>query len=388
MKRALVLSGGGARGSYQIGVWKALNELNIKFDIVTGTSVGALNGAMYVQNSFDEAKELWKKINYKEVFSDPFFTNDDIAKTRMKIFIKYLKTSLNKKKLSADSLKNNIENLLDNDKFYNSNIDYGLVIYNIKKKEPLMITKKDIEHGLLSNYLVASATVYPIFEKKKINDCYYVDGGYYDNLPINLAEQMGATEVVAVYIGVFGIRKPTINKDLKITYIKPKSKLGMPFHFNNTFASKNMKLGYNDTMKVYHKLDGKYFSFNNKELHLEYDKCKDYINTNISKCKLKGTVKKEKISYNDFVNGVELLGKLFNLDESKIYSIDEYNEKIKHKFDSKNIRFTSRSIINRMKKICSNLIDINKNKRKNVNKINFNFVIASIYLYKITNKKS
>ena len=44
--KALVLSGGGAKGSYQLGVWKALRELNIKFDIITGTSVGALNGAL------------------------------------------------------------------------------------------------------------------------------------------------------------------------------------------------------------------------------------------------------------------------------------------------------------------------------------------------------
>lgn len=50
MKRAIVLSGGGARGAYQIGVWKALRELNIKYDIITGTSVGALNGALMIQD--------------------------------------------------------------------------------------------------------------------------------------------------------------------------------------------------------------------------------------------------------------------------------------------------------------------------------------------------
>lgn len=44
MKRAIVLGGGGAKGSYQIGVWKALRKLRVKYDIVTGTSVGALNG--------------------------------------------------------------------------------------------------------------------------------------------------------------------------------------------------------------------------------------------------------------------------------------------------------------------------------------------------------
>ena len=55
MKTALVLAGGGSRGAYQIGVWQALREMDIPIHIVTGTSVGALNGALIAQNSFDTA---------------------------------------------------------------------------------------------------------------------------------------------------------------------------------------------------------------------------------------------------------------------------------------------------------------------------------------------
>ena len=46
--KALVLAGGGARGSYQVGVWRALMELDWHPQIITGTSVGSLNGAMFV----------------------------------------------------------------------------------------------------------------------------------------------------------------------------------------------------------------------------------------------------------------------------------------------------------------------------------------------------
>ena len=53
--KALVLSGGGSKGSYQIGVWKALRDMNIKFDIVTGTSAGALNAALITQRSYKTA---------------------------------------------------------------------------------------------------------------------------------------------------------------------------------------------------------------------------------------------------------------------------------------------------------------------------------------------
>ena len=68
--KALVLSGGGSKGSYQIGVWKALKKLRIKFDIVTGTSVGALNGALITQKSYFRAIKLWKKINLKLLFGE------------------------------------------------------------------------------------------------------------------------------------------------------------------------------------------------------------------------------------------------------------------------------------------------------------------------------
>ena len=57
-KTALVLSGGGARGAYEAGVWQALTELGIKIDIITGTSVGAINAAMVAQDELELAGRL------------------------------------------------------------------------------------------------------------------------------------------------------------------------------------------------------------------------------------------------------------------------------------------------------------------------------------------
>jgi len=62
MKRALVLAGGGARGAYELGAWKALSELHIDFQIVTGTSIGAVNGALLVQGDLQLAEKLWHQI--------------------------------------------------------------------------------------------------------------------------------------------------------------------------------------------------------------------------------------------------------------------------------------------------------------------------------------
>ena len=72
--RAIVLGGGGSLGAYQIGVWRALKELNYKYDMVIGTSIGAVNGALMVQglDTYYYAKELWDNITIEDI------TNDDI----------------------------------------------------------------------------------------------------------------------------------------------------------------------------------------------------------------------------------------------------------------------------------------------------------------------
>lgn len=67
-KTALVLGGGGSRGAYEIGVWQALRELGIKLDIVCGTSVGSINGAVIVQDEFDLAVKLWHELETEMIF--------------------------------------------------------------------------------------------------------------------------------------------------------------------------------------------------------------------------------------------------------------------------------------------------------------------------------
>ena len=69
MKTALVLSGGGALGSYEVGVWQALRKLHIKFDIVTGTSVGALNAIMVTQNDFHKCMNVWQDISFSNIYA-------------------------------------------------------------------------------------------------------------------------------------------------------------------------------------------------------------------------------------------------------------------------------------------------------------------------------
>lgn len=66
-KIALVLSGGGARGAFQVGVLDVFYEHGYEFDVVSGVSVGALNGAMIATRQFTELQKIWRTIRKENV---------------------------------------------------------------------------------------------------------------------------------------------------------------------------------------------------------------------------------------------------------------------------------------------------------------------------------
>lgn len=67
MTKGLVLAGGGAKGSYQVGVYKALNELDWRPGVIAGTSVGCLNGALFALDDWELAQEMWLTIGDGQV---------------------------------------------------------------------------------------------------------------------------------------------------------------------------------------------------------------------------------------------------------------------------------------------------------------------------------
>jgi NTE family protein len=401
MKKALVLSGGGSRGAYQFGVWKALRKLNIKINIVTGTSIGALNGVMIVQNDYKKALSLWNNLNIKNVFDKEIDAKDN----NFQLFMEYFKSFLKEGGMDVSSLEKLVKDNVNKTKFYKSKIDFGLVTFKLNTLSPVLLRKKDIEEELLIDYLVASATCYPAFKKKRIGNDVYIDGGYYDNLPINLALDMGADEVIAVDVNMLGISKFKNKNKKNIVLITPTTKLGNFLVFNKEEAQRQITIGYNDTMKKYNKLIGKEYTFKNNTLFLFkllYErKYRQNIIENINpKTKLGGILKSfvyKKVNY-DSIEPIEYLCKIFKLDVTKVYGIFALNKSLikeldKLEFDelgnaifSSNIMSTL-NIKNAIKYICF-LIE-----NKKINELNSVAIMfpkefmAAMYLYTIKNVK-
>lgn len=340
--KALVLSGGGSKGSYQIGVWKALRKLHIKPEIVTGTSIGAVNGIMIVQNQFHKAQRLWENLNFEQLFNVDLENETD----KKEVYLTYIKEFIKNKGMSTDKIENFINEAINTKKFYNSKINYGLVTFNLSELKPNKLLKKDIKPEKLKEYVLASATCFPAFKIKNINDEQFIDGGYYDNLPINLAIDMDAKEIIAVDLNEIGLKQKVKDKSIKIKYISPKNDLGSFLIFDSNQAKKNIKYGYNDTLKVYNKLDGNKYTFKYNHLYKNYKKIswefnnllkelfennednKNIYDNFIKYSQFNKLLKKEiedRITINETI---EFLGDIYNLDDTKIYHIREFNRLI------------------------------------------------------------
>ena len=75
---ALVLAGGGTKGAYQVGVWQGLKKLNIKVKAIAGASIGALNGALILQDDFEKMLELYGSVAIKDVIKQIDIENKKI----------------------------------------------------------------------------------------------------------------------------------------------------------------------------------------------------------------------------------------------------------------------------------------------------------------------
>ena len=263
MPKAIVLAGGGARGSYHIGAWQALMEMGYKPDIVTGTSVGSLNGALVALDDFDTAKSMWLSIDDRDVMDIPH-------KVFSKETLEFVKDFATKGGISLEPLENMITRFVDEDKLRSSKCRYGLVTVNVDTMKPMELSLEEIPQGRLVDYMLASSGCFPILRSRKIDGQMYIDGGYYDNLPSNLAVKMGADEIVEIDLDSLGFSQKVKDENVKITQIKSWHDLGGFLDFDPKHAKRNMEIGYLDAYKAFGKLEGCAYGFSVGEIEKMY----------------------------------------------------------------------------------------------------------------------
>ena len=267
-KLGLVFSGGGAKGAYQIGVWKALKELEIDKQVkaVSGTSVGALNAAMFCQGNYDAAEQLWLGI-----------TKSKILTPNARIILKHIDAAISTKGGLVDKLLSVGKSIFNNGVFSRS----GLLELFDEYLEPELIKKSKImlyactlnlsnakltttklntrSVGSIRNFLLATSAIPAIFKHEKIGTNHHFDGGLVPFLNNNhpfevLIEKAKCKEIINVFL--------TAKPDLKLQENYPKVKfinifpavdfagIAPSLNFSHEMTRKLIQKGYEDGIKV------------------------------------------------------------------------------------------------------------------------------------------
>ncbi|MCP4138143.1 MAG: patatin-like phospholipase family protein [bacterium] len=289
-KIGLVLSGGGAKGAYQIGVFQALRELEINKLVrtVSGTSIGALNGALFILNDPKIWEKTWKDAN----FSNFLYKEDDAEKESIKSFsdlTRVLKKSVKKLEKDWDSsdgisdflLKQNlsffsqkglsevIDNNINIKKIAKSKVSLHACAYNIDLLEPEYFSVDDVDKDTFKKALLASSCIPFMYDAVPIGDYHYMDGGIknplykkenIDKIPVKPVYDEECDIIIVVYLkhdddidhSIYNNNRKNKTKIVEIYPSMPLEDIKGTgsFDFSRSSQEDRIELGYHDAMFV------------------------------------------------------------------------------------------------------------------------------------------
>ena len=205
-----MLGGGGAKGLAHVGVIKVLEENQIPIDVIAGTSMGAIVGALYASGySADELEHITTEMDWHNVFNDKTARSRSTFRrkadefgflTDYKVTFKNGKIVLPQGIIQGQNLFLELSRLLSETrsvgKFKNLPIPFRLVATDLSTGKAVVM--KD---GDLASAVFASMAIPGLIPPVERDGKYLIDGGLVNNLPVNLAKELGADIVIVVNVG-------------------------------------------------------------------------------------------------------------------------------------------------------------------------------------------
>ena len=299
----LVLAGGGAKGIYQIGAWRAIRELEIPITCVVGTSVGAMNGAMVACGQYEGAVALWENMSIEKGFSlpEPLRVPDRLFSLKNADIL--IREMWRNGGLDISPIRKELEALVDEDALRASPVEFGLVTFELSRRQPRHLFRDQIPRGRLMDYIMASSA-YPGLKQPEIYGHKYLDGGVIDNVPVKMMMRRHPDNIIVVNIGDVGLPKG-LDPKMNLVYIKPIDSLGTAFEFRPETARTKMDMGWYDTMKAFGRFSGEWMYFPNEE----YQRLRDELGENV-------------------VKGLEHAARLYGLDKLRVCTAEEFVQEL------------------------------------------------------------
>lgn len=254
----IVLDGGGARGAYQIGAWKALKEAGIKIKACAGTSVGALNGALICMDDVENAEKIWSGMTFSRVMDvdDEWMERLFNKENKFTEVIAEIWKRLSDGGVDVAPLRQLIHEVIDEEKIRNSGKEFFLLTFSLSEFKELDLSLDDIPEGRLEDFLLASCYLLG-FKNEKLHGKRYIDGGVVNNVPIRSLVNRGYTDIIEIRIYGPG-REPRVKmpEEAEKFHIGPRVGLGSIIDFEGKRSRQNMKIGYFDAKRMLYGLEG------------------------------------------------------------------------------------------------------------------------------------
>ncbi|GHA67459.1 patatin-like phospholipase family protein [Photobacterium aphoticum] len=253
-KIGLVLSGGGGKGAYEVGVWKAMEQLGLAKDIcaVSGTSVGALNAALFAQGDLAKAEEAWLSMKPSDVLSinlrdtlAALLKGGIVVSPAIAAVVKTLAMS---GVFSRDGLHRIIQDYLDETAIKQRGMPCYACATELPTFKKIYFSLQEHRQETIEDILLASSAIPVIFPKQIVQGKRYWDGFIRDNTPIRPLVDEGCNIIIAVMLSRSDLIPTDLYPNCKIIPIYPQEHPGAPLSF--TESARKMQHGYDDTMAV------------------------------------------------------------------------------------------------------------------------------------------
>lgn len=259
----LALGGGGSKGAFEIGAWKAFRELGIHFDMVVGSSIGAINGGFVAMDAFDAAEEMWDNLHMDQclAFDTPYplKSSDLLNLKNMRTLAREMVT---RHRLDTQPLRDLLTRYLSEEGIRNGPVRYGLMTVLMRSMTPQPRWIGEIPEHRLIDYIMASAGL-PGLAPVEIEGKRFLDGGFAEVVPLSMLRAVGCRHIVAIELSTRAqFRGPAID-NLQLTIIHDPEDLGNMFDLTPATLSRNRRLGYLDAMKAFGRLQGERYAFDN-----------------------------------------------------------------------------------------------------------------------------
>lgn len=281
----LVFAGGGGKGSYEIGVWKYLHEIGLDkyIKVVSGTSVGALNAALFVGSNYEMAENIWLNISQEKILTPKKISAEDVmrwlvsnglniapaittgvskvaAGTMMiaEKTVQMIATRINKDYMfSRDGIKDMISEGLDCAQLQSSNIPCYVTCFSCNGLKPKYFQLNKYSSDEITTLLLASSAIPIIFPSEKFKGEEYCDGGIPllgDNVPIQPVYDKGIEMMIVVYLSRDSFVDKKKFPNTKIIEIVPRKDLGDTLtgtlDFSPEGVSERLQSGYEDAKRI------------------------------------------------------------------------------------------------------------------------------------------